>query len=74
MAAVQEQKKYFLKFKDRFSYSLTRQLNNLFIHYGNHKGEPLRNGDNFSIPQHTAIHKELQAYTDLMHWTKVKTI
>ncbi|KAI4458170.1 sec3/syntaxin-related [Holotrichia oblita] len=70
MAAVQEQKKYFLKYKDRFSYSLNRQLNNLFIHYGNHKGETLRNNDNFSLPQHNAIHKELQAYTELMHWTK----
>nr|XP_022906729.1 exocyst complex component 1 [Onthophagus taurus] len=72
MAAVQEQKKKFLKLKDQFSVSLTRQLNNLFIHYGNHgKGETIRTGDNFSLPQHGAIHKELQLYTDLMHWTKV---
>lgn len=71
MAAVQEQKKWFLKYKDRFAYSLTRQLNNLFIHYGNHKGETARNGDQFALPQHNAIHKELHAYTELMHWAKV---
>ncbi|KRT84140.1 hypothetical protein AMK59_2431 [Oryctes borbonicus] len=73
-AAIQEQKKYFLKYKDRFSYSLNRQLNNLFIHYGNHKGETIRNGDGFSLPHHNAIHKELQGYTELMHWTKVSII
>lgn len=71
MYAVQEQRKKFEKYKEKFSRSLSRQLNNLFIHYGNHKGESDRNNDGLILPQHSGVHKELYIYTELMHWLKV---
>ncbi|CAG9854021.1 unnamed protein product [Phyllotreta striolata] len=71
MAAVQEQKKKFDKLKDKFSRNICRQLNNLFIHFGNHKGELEKSGDNLSLPQHSGVHKELSPYSELIHWIKV---
>ncbi|XP_023018204.1 exocyst complex component Sec3 [Leptinotarsa decemlineata] len=71
MSAVQEQRKKFDKLKDKFSRSLSRQLNNLFIHYGNHKGESDRNVEGLNLPQHSGVHKELCAYMELIHWIKV---
>ncbi|KAJ8969647.1 hypothetical protein NQ314_001649 [Rhamnusium bicolor] len=71
MTAVQEQRKKFEKYKEKFSRSLSRQLNNLFIHYGNHKGESDRNVEGLILPQHSGVHKELYAYIELMHWMKV---
>lgn len=74
MTAVQEQRKKFEKYKEKFSRSLSRQLNNLFIHYGNHKGESDRNVEGLILPQHSGVHKELYAYTELMHWMKASDI
>ncbi|KAF5308647.1 hypothetical protein FQR65_LT06108 [Abscondita terminalis] len=71
MAAVQEQKKRFEKFRDKFSRNICRQLNNLFIHYGNDKGETEKNTDGLVMPQHSSVHKELSTYAELMHWIKV---
>ncbi|KAK4883341.1 hypothetical protein RN001_006660 [Aquatica leii] len=71
MAAVQEQKKRFEKYKDKFSRSICRQLNNLFIHYGNDKGESEKSTDGLVLPQHSSVHKELIMYSELMHWIKV---
>ncbi|KAF7270489.1 hypothetical protein GWI33_016555 [Rhynchophorus ferrugineus] len=71
MTAIQEQRKKFEKYKEKFSRSLSRQLNNLFIHYGNHKGESDKNVDGLILPQHNGVHRELYAYTELMHWVKV---
>lgn len=71
MYAVQEQRKKFEKYKEKFSRSLSRQLNNLFIHYGNHKGESDKNTEGLILPQHSGVHKELYVYTELMHWLKV---
>lgn len=71
MTAVQEQKKRFDKWKSKFSHILSRHLNNLFIHMGNDVGELKRSGSELSLPVHTNLHKELGAYTDLMHWCKV---
>lgn len=34
LTAVQEQRKRFEKYKDKFSHSISRQLNNMFIHLG----------------------------------------
>lgn len=70
MAAIQEQKKRFEKYKEKFSRSLSRQLNNLFIHYGNHKGESDRTVEGLILPQHSGVHKELYIYTELIHWMK----
>ncbi|XP_066156360.1 exocyst complex component 1 [Euwallacea fornicatus] len=71
MSAVQEQRKKFEKCKEKFSRGLSRQLNNLFIHYGNHKGEADKNVEGLMLPQHSGVHKELYPYTELMHWMKV---
>lgn len=71
LAAVQEQRKRFENYKNKFSRIISRQLNNLFIHYGNHNGESDKNTDGLVLPQHIAVHRELMAYTDLMHWIKV---
>ncbi|KAL1488467.1 hypothetical protein ABEB36_014938 [Hypothenemus hampei] len=71
MAAIQEQRKKFEKLKEKFSRTLSRQLNNLFIHYGNHKGEGDKSLEGLILPQHNGVHKELYLYTELMHWMKV---
>ncbi|KAF5273489.1 hypothetical protein FQA39_LY07506 [Lamprigera yunnana] len=71
MAAVQEQRKRFEKYTDKFSRSICRQLNNLFIHYGNDKGESDKSVDGLVLPQHGSVHKELSLYAELMHWIKV---
>lgn len=68
LAAVQEQRKRFDKLRDKFSHSISRQLNNLFIHLGNDKSDfPI---DELTLPNHNNIHKELSAFSELMHWTK----
>ncbi|KAJ3665475.1 hypothetical protein Zmor_000968 [Zophobas morio] len=71
MTAVQEQRRRFEKYKEKFSRSICRQLNNLFIHYGNHKGESDKTVEGLILPQHSGVHKELNSYIDLMHWIKV---
>lgn len=71
MSAVQEQRRKFDKYKEKFARGIGRQLNNLFIHYGNHKGEAERNADGLILPQHNGVHRELKPYTELMHWTKI---
>lgn len=71
MAAVQEQNKRFHKCKEKFSRAINRQLNNLFIHFGNHRGESEKSSDGFVLPQHNGVHKELIPYMELMHWSKV---
>lgn len=73
MSAVQEQRKRFEKYRNKFSFIIARQLNNLFIHYGNHRGESEHRADGLVLPQHTGIHKELIEYAELMHWAKVHT-
>ncbi|KAL3276809.1 hypothetical protein HHI36_012172 [Cryptolaemus montrouzieri] len=67
LSAVQEQRRRFDKYKEMFARSISRQLNNLFIHYGNYKGKL----DGISMPLHGNIHSDLGSYTDLMHWLKV---
>lgn len=71
MNAVQEQKKRFDKCRDKFSRAINRQLNNLFIHFGNHRGEAEKSYDGLMLPQHNGVHKELFPYMELMHWSKV---
>ncbi|XP_046670906.1 exocyst complex component 1 isoform X2 [Homalodisca vitripennis] len=69
LAAVQEQKKRFDKWKSKFSQIISRHLNNLFIHLGNDAGE--QTGTLLMLPKHTKLHRDLTAYTELMHWCKV---
>ncbi|KAK7871620.1 hypothetical protein R5R35_001807 [Gryllus longicercus] len=71
LAAVQEQRKRFEKWKTKFSQTISRHLNNLFIHLGNDAGETLSfHARDLTLPKHNSIHTELKAYTPLMHWCK----
>ncbi|KAL1138810.1 hypothetical protein AAG570_008872 [Ranatra chinensis] len=73
LSAVQDQKKRFDKWKIKFSQIISRHLNNLFIYLGNDQGDQglSTHGQELSLPKHSSIHKELQPYTELMHWLKV---
>uniref|UniRef100_A0A1L8DVX7 Putative exocyst protein sec3 n=1 Tax=Nyssomyia neivai TaxID=330878 RepID=A0A1L8DVX7_9DIPT len=66
LTAVQDQRKRFEKWKAKFSQTISRHLNNMFIHLGNDPGESQAN----DLPKHTSVHKELSAFAELMHWLK----
>nr|CAG4643786.1 EOG090X02H9 [Lepidurus arcticus] len=73
LTAVQDQKKRFEKWRAKFSASLARHLNNLFIHLGNDVGDTTSQSSrnsNLSIPKHAHLHTDLAPYTELMHWLK----
>lgn len=69
LTAVQDQRKRFDKWKAKFSNTITRHLNNLFIHLGNDLGETTSHRDDLKLPKHHH-HRELGAYQELMHWMK----
>lgn len=71
LTAVQEQKKRFDKWKTKFAHVLSRHLNNLFIHIGNDTSKLKIFGSELNLPIRSQFHKELSAYTSLMHWCKV---
>lgn len=72
LTAVQDQRKRFEKWKAKFSQTISRHLNNMFIHLGNDLAESQLNTsiNELSLIHHTNVHKELAAYGELMHWTK----
>ena len=69
LAAVQEQRKRMDRWKERFSKSLCRHFNNVFISLGNEGGEGLGHRD-LHLPLRTRLHQELLPYSRLMHWLK----
>lgn len=70
LTAVQDQRKRFDKWKAKFSSTISRHLNNLFIHLGNDLGETVSSHrDDLKLPKHHH-HRELGAYQELMHWMK----
>lgn len=70
LSAVQDQRKRFDKWKAKFSNTISRHLNNLFIHLGNDLGETVSaHRDDLKLPKHHH-HRELGAYQELMHWMK----
>lgn len=69
LSAVQDQRKRFDKWKAKFSNTVSRYLNNLFIHLGNDLGESTHR-DELKLPKHNH-HRELLAYQELMHWMKM---
>ena len=70
LSAVQDQQKRFDKWKAKFSSTISRHLNNLFIHLGNDLGESTSSHrDDLKLPKHHH-HRELGAYQELMHWMK----
>ncbi|XP_055693558.1 exocyst complex component 1 [Lutzomyia longipalpis] len=68
LTAVQDQRKRFEKWKAKFSQTISRHLNNMFIHLGNDPGEG--QGSDPHLPKHTSVHRELAAFAELMHWLK----
>lgn len=68
LTAVQDQRKEFDICKGKFSQSISRHLNNLFIHLGNETAD--HPSSELSLAQHSTVHKELVVYTELMHWAK----
>lgn len=71
LTAVQDQRKRFEKWKMKFSQTVSRHLNNLFIHLGNDLGNSESHQEQIILPKHTSVHKELATFTELMHWLKV---
>ncbi|XP_058829670.1 exocyst complex component 1 [Topomyia yanbarensis] len=70
LTAVQDQRKRFEKWKAKFSQTVSRHLNNLFIHLGNLGDSQSPHSNELTLPKHNSVHKELSAYTELMHWMK----
>lgn len=75
LTAVQDQRKRFDKWKAKFLMVVSRHLNNMFIHLGNDLGESQLNAMTSGtvelvLMKHGVVHKELSAYSDLMHWIK----
>lgn len=69
LTAVQDQRKRFEKWKAKFSQTIGRHLNNLFIHLSNEIGESLSHSYDLTLPKHDH-HKTLRKYQELMHWMK----
>lgn len=70
LTAVQDQRKRFEKWKAKFSQTISRHLNNLFIHLGNDIGDTHSHGHHeLTLPKHNH-HRELLVYQELMHWMK----
>lgn len=71
LAAVEHQQKRFDKWKAKFTHTISRHMNNMFIFQGNDLRETqLRSSNDISLTAHTAIHNELAAYGELMHLVK----
>uniref|UniRef100_A0AAG5DWE7 Exocyst complex component Sec3 PIP2-binding N-terminal domain-containing protein n=1 Tax=Anopheles atroparvus TaxID=41427 RepID=A0AAG5DWE7_ANOAO len=70
LTAVQDQRKRFEKWKAKFSQTISRHLNNLFIHLGNLGDSQGLHANELSLPKHQHVHKELFAFLELMHWMK----
>lgn len=81
LTAVQDQRKRFEKWKAKFSQTISRHLNNMFIHSANDLGESqlvgAANGvgattsiTDLVLTKHTNVHKDLSTYSELMHWIK----
>lgn len=75
LTAVQDQRKRFDKWKAKFSQTISRHLNNMFIHLANDLSESQLNAASSGsgelvLMKHGAVHKELSAYNELMHWLK----
>ncbi|XP_050098632.1 exocyst complex component 1 [Anopheles aquasalis] len=70
LTAVQDQRKRFEKWKAKFSQTISRHLNNLFIHLGNLGDSQDSSSSEIVLPKHHHVHKELSALMELMHWMK----
>uniref|UniRef100_A0A182N268 Exocyst complex component Sec3 PIP2-binding N-terminal domain-containing protein n=1 Tax=Anopheles dirus TaxID=7168 RepID=A0A182N268_9DIPT len=71
LTAVQDQRKRFEKWKAKFSQTISRHLNNLFIHLGNLGDAQNAPTQELSLPKHHNVHRELTSFIELMHWMKI---
>jgi len=75
LAAVQDQVKLCEKRRDKFSKSITRYLNNLFIHVGNDTDNladmSAPSVQQLKLTKRKHIHRELAKYAELVHWLKI---
>lgn len=71
LTAVKDQQKRFDKWKSKFCSTVSRHLNNLFIHLGNDLGEYQQSyGGELKLSRHTH-HRELSCFQELMHLLKL---
>ncbi len=74
LASVQDQVKLLEKRRDKFSKSITRYLNNLFIHVGNDTDNladmSSPSASQLKLTKRRHIHRELAKYAELVHWLK----
>ena len=74
LAAVQDQIKLCEKRRDKFSKSITRHLNNLFVHVGNDTDNLLDmsgpSASQLKLTKRRRSHRELAQYAELVHWLK----
>lgn len=74
LSAVQDQQKRMDKWKMKFAQTVSRHLNNMFIHLGNlNQGESTSSSDSHHelvLHKHTTVHRELAPFAELMHWLK----
>lgn len=73
LLAVQDQQKRMDKWKLKFSQTVSRHLNNMFIHLGNDVSHSTSSSDSHHelvLPKHTTVHRELAPFSELMHWLK----
>lgn len=76
LAAVQDQRKRMDKWKLKFAQTVSRHLNNMFIHLGNDVSHSTSSSDSHHhhqemvLPKHTTVHRELAPFAELMHWLK----
>lgn len=75
LSAVQDQRKRMDKWKLKFAQTVSRHLNNMFIHLGNDVSHSTSSSDSHHhhelvLPKHTTVHRELAPFAELMHWLK----
>lgn len=70
LAAVQEQQQKLEKWKQKFSQTIARHLNNLIIHLVNENEKSNTRKNEIELKSHEHIHDELLPYAELMRWMK----
>lgn len=73
LTAVQDQRKRFDKWKVQFSQTISRHLNNMFIHCANDLGELNQHSTanaELVLKIHSDVHNALCGQKELMHWLK----
>lgn len=70
MRSVQEQQQKLEKWKQKFSQTIARHLNNLIIHLVNENEKCSARNNEIELKPHDHLHNELLPYSELMCWIK----